>query len=245
MLELNNINKSYGDLQVLKNVSFSVKKGEVIAIIGPSGSGKSTLIKTINCLVHPDQGTMMFDQKQFDFTTIKKREITELRKTIGMVFQNFGLFHHLTILDNLMIVLQKVRKLSREEGERLAFELLDLVGLEEKAQSYPIQLSGGQQQRVGIARALASNPKLILMDEPTSALDPELVGEVLQTIKGLASRGNTMILVTHEMAFAREVADRVVFLDQGQVVMDDRAEVVFSDETHPRIQQFLKRFLAG
>lgn len=245
MLELNNINKSYGDLQVLKNVSFSVKKGEVIAIIGPSGSGKSTLIKTINCLVHPDQGTMMFDQKQFDFTTIKKREITELRKTIGMVFQNFGLFHHLTILDNLMIVLQKVRKLSREEGERLAFELLDLVGLEEKAQSYPIQLSGGQQQRVGIARALASNPKLILMDEPTSALDPELVGEVLQTIKGLASRGNTMILVTHEMAFAREVADRVIFLDQGQVVMDDRAEVVFSDETHPRIQQFLKRFLAG
>ncbi len=239
MLRVNALSKSYGASLVIKNMAFEIGKGEVVAVIGPSGSGKSTFLKTINQLVKPESGEMTFLDKRFDMAHVGKSEATLLRRQTGMVFQNFGLFSHLNALENITLGLEKIHGYSREEARKRALALLDQVGLSEKASAYPSELSGGQQQRVGIARALAANPSLLLFDEPTSALDPERVGEVLRVIRALASADNTMIIVTHEMAFAREIADRIVFMDDGEVVFEGSPELVFSDEAPLRVRQFL------
>lgn len=242
MLDIINYNKSYGHLKVLNNVNFTIAKGEVVAIIGPSGSGKSTLLKTINYLVTPDSGTMHFRHKSYTPNNITTHDKTDIRRNMGMVFQNFGLFTHLTVLENITIVLTKIKKCSIKEAHKTALNLLSLVGLSGKVTSYPNQLSGGQQQRVGIARAMASNPDILLFDEPTSALDPELVNEVLKVVKTLADSGNTMIIVTHEMSFAKDIADRIIFMDKGHIIMNDTPNKVFSNNSPKRVLQFLERF---
>lgn len=239
MLTVKGLSKSYGASLVIKNMAFEIGKGEVVAVIGPSGSGKSTFLKTINQLVKAESGEMTFLDKRFDMAHVGKSEATLLRRQTGMVFQNFGLFSHLNALENITLGLEKIHGYSREEARKRALALLDQVGLSEKASAYPSELSGGQQQRVGIARALAANPSLLLFDEPTSALDPERVGEVLRVIRALASADNTMIIVTHEMAFAREIADRIVFMDEGEVVFEGSPELVFSDDAPLRVRQFL------
>ena len=238
MIELKNVSKWYGDYQVLTDCSARIGRGEVVVVCGPSGSGKSTFLKTINQLVKPDSGTMHFNGLLYDMSNIDSSIASDLRKHIGMVFQNFGLFSHLTAADNIALGLEKAHGYSKKEAHKKAIEMLLLVGLEHKASAYPNELSGGQQQRVGIARALSSSPALLLFDEPTSALDPELVSEVLAVIKALAESGNTMIIVTHEMSFAKEISDRIIFMDNGQIIMNDTPEKVFSDNAHPRVKAF-------
>ncbi len=239
MIDLKQVHKAYGDFQVLKSAGLKLEKGEVVAIIGPSGSGKSTLLKTINQLVDADSGTLAFDGKKYDLASVRKRDVHAIRRQIGMVFQNFGLFKHLTVERNITLGLEKVHGLTREAASAIAYEVLEQVGLSDKRSAYPNTLSGGQQQRVGIARAIAPSPKLLLLDEPTSALDPELVSEVLKVIKRLSQAGNTMIIVTHEMQFARQIADRIVFMDAGEIVADAAPEVLFSTDAPPRIKRFL------
>lgn len=241
MLKIQSLVKSYGDLTVLKGIDFNISEGEVVAIIGPSGSGKSTFLKTINQLVTPDSGTMFFNGQKYDMASVSKKDATTLRRLTGMVFQNFGLFSHLNVLKNITLGLEKVHQMDGATAEKRGLELLSLVGLSDKANAYPNQLSGGQQQRVGIARAMASNPPLLLFDEPTSALDPELVGEVLSVIKKLAKAGMTMIIVTHEMAFAKDIADRIVFMDHGEVIMNDVPSLVFSEKARDRVRLFTKQ----
>lgn len=236
MIEIRNLHKSYGDIEVIKGVDLSVKQGEVVVILGPSGSGKSTVLRCINRLEEITSGSIVVDG--YDLYA-KETDINYVRSEAGMVFQQFNLFPHLSVLQNITIGLIKVRKMDKAEADKIALSLLDKVGLPDKAAAYPDQLSGGQKQRVAIARSLAMNPKVILFDEPTSALDPELVGEVLDVMKNLADEGMTMVVVTHEMGFAREVADRVIFIADGVIQEEEAPDEFFSNPKNPRLKDFL------
>lgn len=241
MVELKNIQKSFGSNHILKGVNMSIGKGEVVVILGPSGSGKTTLLRTINFLDAADEGSISVSGFEVDAKKHSKSQVIELRRKTAMVFQNYNLFANKTILENVMEGLITVKKFKKSDAEAMSREILKKVGLEERCDFYPAQLSGGQQQRAGIARALILDPDVILFDEPTSALDPELVGEVLNTIKAVAQTGITMIVVTHEIAFAREVASRVVFMEGGVVVEEGRPEEILVAPKHPSTQRFLKR----
>ena len=240
LFEIDNLCKSFGDNMVLNNISTQIQKGEVVVIIGPSGSGKSTFLRSLNLLEMPTSGHISFEGMDI---TAKNSDINKYRQKIGMVFQHFNLFPHMTILKNLTIAPMKLLKLSKAEAEETAMALLTRVGLAEKANAYPNQLSGGQKQRIAIVRALCMKPDVILFDEPTSALDPEMVGEVLEVMKGLAKEGMTMIVVTHEMGFAREVASRVLFIDEGVIVEEERPDVIFSNPRSERLKSFLSKVL--
>jgi ABC-type polar amino acid transport system ATPase subunit len=239
MIVINDLHKSYGENEILKGIDLTVNKSEVVVVVGPSGSGKSTLLRCINYLEVPTKGTITIDKE----TINKKTNINNIRKDVGMVFQHFNLFPHMTVLQNIMLAPVKVRKISKDNAKQKALELLRRVGLESKADNYPSQLSGGQQQRVAIARALAMEPKIMLFDEPTSALDPEMVNEVLDVMKDLAQSGMTMMCVTHEMGFARQVADRVIFVDQGKILEDASPEMLFTNPKHDRTKEFLAKIL--
>lgn len=241
MVELKNIHKSFGSNHILKGVNMSIGKGEVVVILGPSGSGKTTLLRTINFLDAADEGTISVSGFEVDAKKHSKSQVIELRRKTAMVFQNYNLFANKTILENVMEGLVTVKKFKKSYAKEMSLEILKKVGLEQRCDFYPAQLSGGQQQRAGIARALILDPDVILFDEPTSALDPELVGEVLNTIKAVAQTGITMIVVTHEIAFAREVASRVVFMEGGVVVEEGKPEEILVAPKHPSTQRFLKR----
>ena len=244
MLSVDSLSKSFGDTQVLKNISLDIPDGETTVILGPSGSGKSTLLRCLNLLETPQSGTLTIDDAQVDYSQkLTDAQVRDIRSRSAMVFQQFNLFGHLNILDNCTIAQIKVLGRSKAEAEAVAREQLAKVGLEGKEDRFPAQLSGGQQQRVAIARALSMNPDLMLFDEPTSALDPEMVGEVLSIMRNLADEGMTMIVVTHEMAFAREVADKVVFMADGVVVEEGPADQVIGSPQHERTQAFLARVL--
>ena len=250
LLELNHVEKSFENLSVLKDISISIGEGEIVSIIGPSGSGKSTFLRSLNLLEEPTDGEIIFNgvditkKKYVDASGKKvKLDIDSLRQKMGMVFQHFNLFPHMTILDNMTLAPMKVKGVSKEEAEKKALELLDRVGLADRANAYPIQLSGGQKQRVAIVRALAMEPDVMLFDEPTSALDPEMVGEVLDVMKELAKEGMTMVVVTHEMGFAREVGNRVLFMADGKLLVDGTPEEIFENPTNPRLQEFLSKVL--
>ncbi|SNS10141.1 polar amino acid transport system ATP-binding protein [Streptosporangium subroseum] len=239
-IEIRDLHKSFGRLEVLKGIDFSVDPGQVVCVIGPSGSGKSTLLRCVNLLEQPTSGKVILEGVEL---TDRDVDIDAARRRVGMVFQQFNLFPHMTALQNVMISQRRVLKRGRAEAEKIARDNLEKVGVADKCDSYPIQLSGGQQQRVAIARALAMSPDLMLFDEPTSALDPELVGDVLTVMRKLAEEGMTMLVVTHEMAFARDVADRVVFMDGGVIVEDGPAAQVIGDPQHERTKVFLRRVL--
>ena len=239
MISVDHVSKSFGELTVLKDISFRVKEGEVVVIIGPSGSGKSTILRCINGLEKATSGTITFEGVPVDSAS----HINEVRREVGMVFQRFNLFPNMSVIRNLMLAPMKVRKISREEAHQRGMELLARVGLADKADTRPAQLSGGQQQRVAIARALAMQPKALLFDEPTSALDPEMVHEVLDVMKDLARSGMTMVVVTHEMGFAREVANRVLFIDGGVVLEEGTPEEIFSHPKEERTRAFLASVL--
>ena len=240
MIEVNNLTKEYGKLQVLKGISETIRENEVVCVIGPSGSGKSTFLRCINLLEMPTSGEVIIDGEQINKKDV---DINEVRKKLGMVFQNFNLFPHMTTLENITISPIKVNKIPKAEADKTATELLQMVGLQDKAGVFPASLSGGQKQRAAIARALAMKPEIMLFDEPTSALDPEMVGEVLQVMKDLAHRGMTMVIVTHEMGFAREVADRVLFMDEGLIVEQGTPEEIFGNPQNERTKNFLSKVL--
>ncbi|MEH7178651.1 amino acid ABC transporter ATP-binding protein [Neobacillus vireti] len=240
MIKVENLHKNFGKLEVLKGISTTIEAGEVVAIIGPSGSGKSTFLRCMNLLENPSSGRILVAGQD---VTDKKTNIMKVRQNVGMVFQHFNLFPHKTVLQNLTYAPIKVKGLSKAEAEKIALDLLERVGLAEKANEYPTRLSGGQKQRVAIARALAMEPKVMLFDEPTSALDPEMVKEVLEVMKSLADTGMTMAIVTHEMGFAREVADRVLFLDGGVLVEDANPQEFFTNPKSQRAQDFLQKVL--
>ena len=242
MIDVRKLNKFFGERHILKEIDFSVRRGECVAIIGPSGSGKSTLIRCINYLEPPTTGEIIIDGKTLH-GDLSHRELSEIRRELGMVFYNFNLFPHKSVMDNITLAPIQVRKIPKADAQETARRLLAKVGLADKEDSYPGQLSGGQKQRVAIARALAMNPKALLFDEPTSALDPELVSEVLRVMRELAEEGRTMVVVTHEMGFARSVADRVVFIDQGRIVEQGDPEHVFAHPQHDRTRSFLDRVL--
>lgn len=239
-VEAKELHKNFGNLQVLKGIDLAVEDREVVCMIGPSGSGKSTFLRCLNALEEPTAGTIIVDNFE---VTDKKQDINKIRENIGMVFQQFNLFPHMSVLKNIMMAPLDRKKITKEQAEAKARELLEAVGLSDKADAYPNQLSGGQQQRVAIARALAMEPDVMLFDEPTSALDPEMVGEVLNVMKKLAEDGMTMIVVTHEMGFAREVADRVVFMDGGVVVEQGSPDQIFGNPQHERTKAFLDKVL--
>ncbi len=241
MLDLKGIHKSFGANHVLRGVDMQIKKGEIVVILGPSGSGKTTFLRTINFLDPADEGTITINGFTVDAKKPAKRDVIQLRRKTAMVFQNYNLFNNKTILENVMEGLVVVKRVPKAEAEESARQILEKVGLGERLDSYPSQLSGGQQQRAGIARALILDPDVILFDEPTSALDPELVGEVLATIKTIAMTGITMVIVTHEIAFAREVATRVVFMEGGVVVEEGKPSEILVHPREPRTQKFLKR----
>lgn len=236
-IEIRDLHKNFGDLEVLKGIDLSIAHGEVVCVIGPSGSGKSTLLRCVNRLEDPTSGMILIEGEDI---TDPDADIDKIRTRIGMVFQQFNLFPHLTVLENLTVAQTKVLKRSKTEAEQVAMEMLENVGVPEKANEYPIRLSGGQQQRVAIARALCMNPDMMLFDEPTSSLDPELVGEVLAVMRNLAGTGMTMMVVTHEMSFARDVADRVVFMDDGVIVEQGPPEHVLVNPTSERARRFLR-----
>ncbi len=240
LISVRNLQKSFGDIEVLKGINTEIKKGEVVVIIGPSGSGKSTFLRTLNLLEMPTGGDIFFEDANI---TDPHTNINLHRQKMGMVFQQFNLFPHMTILKNMTIAPMKLLGKSKQEAEKDAMELLNKVGLSDRANSYPSQLSGGQKQRVAIVRALAMNPDVMLFDEPTSALDPEMVGEVLSVMKELAASGMTMAVVTHEMGFAKEVADRVLFIDEGIIMEEGTPEKVFENPKSPRLQDFLSKVL--
>lgn len=242
MIEARGLNKFFGEKHVLKDIDFSVKRGECVAIIGPSGSGKSTLIRCLNYLETPTSGVITIDGQQLT-SSLTHAQLSFVRRELGMVFYNFNLFPHMSVLDNITLAPVRVRKLPLNQAQEQAHTLLKKVGLSDKADAYPGQLSGGQKQRLAIARALAMNPKALLFDEPTSALDPELVGEVLRVMRELAEEGRTMVVVTHEMGFARSVADRVVFFDGGRIVEEGDPEQVFTNPKNERTRTFLDRVL--
>ena len=239
MIELKDVRKSFGKNEVLKGINLHVDKGEVVVIIGPSGSGKSTVLRTMNYLEEPTSGQVIVDGMDLS----DKNKLNAVRTEVGMVFQNFNLFPHMTVLDNLTLAPVNVRKTDKKEAQDIAMKLLERVGLADKAQMYPDSLSGGQKQRVAIARALAMKPKVMLFDEPTSALDPEMVREVLDVMKSLADEGMTMVIVTHEMGFAKEVADRVLFVDGGQILEDGTPAQVFDAPSSDRTKLFLSKIL--
>ncbi|MFY0543976.1 amino acid ABC transporter ATP-binding protein [Brevibacillus sp. H7] len=241
IIQVTDLKKNYGKLQVLKGITTQVAEREVVCVIGPSGSGKSTFLRCLNQLEEMTGGRIVIDGKDL---SDPKVDINKVREEVGMVFQRFNLFPHKTVLENVMLAPVKVRKVAPEEAKKQGLALLKKVGLEDKADVYPDRLSGGQMQRVAIARALAMNPKVMLFDEPTSALDPELVGEVLQVMKDLAREGMTMIVVTHEMGFAREVSDRVIFMDQGVIVEEGKPEELFSNPKNERLRSFLGKVRA-
>ena len=240
MISVKNLRKNFGKLEVLKGVNVEIKKGEVVVVIGPSGSGKSTFLRCLNLLEEPTGGEITFEGISI---TDKKVDIDNIRQKMGMVFQQFNLFPHLSVLENITLGPRKLKNLSVTEANEIAFTLLKRIGLEDKANSFPSQLSGGQKQRIAIARALAMSPDVMLFDEPTSALDPELVGEVLDVMKKLAFEGMTMVVVTHEMGFAKEIADRVLFMDEGLVVEENIPAELFSNPQHPRTKDFLSKIL--
>ena len=240
MIEVKNLRKSFGELEVLKGIDKKIEQGEKVVIIGPSGSGKSTFLRCLNLLEEPTGGDIFIDG---ECITDKNVNINKIRQKMGMVFQQFNLFPHLSVLDNITLAPIKVKNMDKAAAEKKARELLQRVGLADKADSFPAQLSGGQQQRIAIARALAMEPEIMLFDEPTSALDPEMVGEVLAVMKNLADAGMTMVVVTHEMGFAREVASRVMFMDEGYVLEDDTPENVFDHPTNDRTKEFLSKIL--
>lgn len=252
MIKISKVNKFFGDLHVLKDIDLEVAKGEVVVIIGPSGSGKSTLLRCINYLEEIQDGIITIEGKPIGLIEVngKKKEmpqqqLNQMRSEVGMVFQNFNLFPHMHALDNITLALKVVKKMSKEEAEKLAKELMAKVGLADKLYAYPNNLSGGQKQRVAIARALAMKPKVMLFDEPTSALDPELVGEVLEVIKELAREGMTMIVVTHEMDFAKEVADRVVVMDAGRIIETGPPSIIFTNPKQERTRDFLSKVIGA
>ncbi len=240
MIKISNLHKSFGNLEVLKGIDEEVRKGEVLVIIGPSGSGKSTLLRCMNLLEAPSEGNILYKDEDI---TEKGVNVNKVRENMGMVFQHFNLFPHMTVLDNITLAPMKVKNKSKEEAEKIAYKLLSKIGLQDKAKEYPNKLSGGQKQRIAIARALAMEPEVMLFDEPTSALDPEMVGEVLNVMKDLASDGMTMAVVTHEMGFAKEVADRVIFMDEGVIVEEGSPEEIFSSPKNPRTKDFLSKVL--
>lgn len=239
MIKLENVHKSFGKNDVLKGINLHIKQGQVVVIIGPSGSGKSTVLRTMNYLEEPTSGKVIVDGMDLS----DKKKLNDVRAEVGMVFQNFNLFPHMTVMENLTLAQTKVRKTSMEEAKKIGQALLDRVGLADKANAYPDSLSGGQKQRVAIARALAMKPKVMLFDEPTSALDPEMVSEVLDVMKSLAEEGMTMVIVTHEMGFAKKVADRVLFVDGGLILEDNTPERVFDAPTNERTKSFLDKIL--
>lgn len=240
MITVNHLHKSFGDHDVLVDINEHIAPGEKVVIIGPSGSGKSTFLRCMNLLEQPTSGQIIFDGVDI---TRKGVNINQIRQQMGMVFQHFNLFPHMTILDNMTLAPMKVKGVSKEEAEKKALELLERVGLADRANAYPIQLSGGQKQRVAIVRALAMEPEVMLFDEPTSALDPEMVGEVLDVMKELAKEGMTMVVVTHEMGFAREVGNRVLFMADGKLLVDGTPTEIFDNPTNPRLQEFLSKVL--
>ena len=240
MIDVKNLYKSFGDHLVLDDINEHIYPGEKVVIIGPSGSGKSTFLRCLNLLEVPSAGTITFDGTDI---TDPKVNLDRMRRQMGMVFQHFNLFNNMTIRKNITLAPIRTKLMSKEEANDVATQLLRRVGLEEKADAYPSQLSGGQKQRIAIVRALAMNPKLMLFDEPTSALDPEMVGEVLEVMKELASEGMTMVVVTHEMGFAREVGNRVLFMDEGRIVEQGSPEAIFNAPQHPRLQEFLSKVL--
>ena len=240
VLEIKDIHKSFGSLNVLNGVNLSVHKGDVIAILGPSGSGKTTLLRCINFLETADQGTMVFDEKEYDLASMHKNDIRDIRKKTGFVFQNYNLFANKTALQNVMLGLTSARKADKKQAEKIGLEMLRKVGMEDRASHYPSQLSGGQQQRVAIARALATNPEIIYFDEPTSALDPELIGEVLNVMRELANEGMTMIVVTHEMSFAKEVSNHVIFMEGGKIIEQGTSKEFFENPKQERTREFLR-----
>lgn len=242
MLKLTNVHKSFGKTEVLKGISLNVEKGSVTAIIGPSGAGKTTLLRCINFLEKADTGLLDFDDIHINLEKVSKKTMLEIRRKTAFVFQNYNLFANMTALENVMEGLVTARKVPKAEAKDRAIKALEKVGLKDRADFYPSSLSGGQQQRVGIARALAVNPEVILFDEPTSALDPELTGEVLSVIKQLASEGTTMVIVTHEMSFARDTADKVIFMDKGQIIEEGNSSEIFTSPKEARTRQFLQRF---
>ncbi|PAF21373.1 amino acid ABC transporter ATP-binding protein [Terribacillus saccharophilus] len=242
MIEIKNISKSFGKNNILKGIDLSINKGEVVVILGPSGSGKSTFLRCLNFLERADTGEISIDQTKVEFNKAKSKEILALRRKTAMVFQQYDLFHHKSAIENIVEGLIIARKIPKHKAYEIGMDLLDKVGLKEKRDAYPHQLSGGQQQRIGIARALALTPEVILFDEPTSALDPELVGETLDVIKKVAQTGVTMIIVTHEMSFAYEIADRVIFMEDGVIVEEGTPKEVFEQTREERTKQFLARF---
>ncbi|MCQ2522986.1 MAG: amino acid ABC transporter ATP-binding protein [Lachnospiraceae bacterium] len=237
---MNDLKKSFGDVDVLKGISTEIKSGEVLVIIGPSGSGKSTFLRCLNLLEEPTDGEIFFEGNKIND---KGCDVNLLRQKMGMVFQQFNLFPHMTVKKNIELAPLKLLKISQDEAEKSAQSLLERVGLPDKATSYPAQLSGGQKQRIAIARSLAMNPDVMLFDEPTSALDPEMVGEVLELMKELARSGMTMVVVTHEMGFAREVATRIAFIDEGRIMVDKPAKEFFENPDNPRLKEFLSKVL--
>jgi len=241
IIVLDNLHKYFGDIEAAKDVNLRVGRGEVVVIVGPSGSGKSTVLRCINHLEMPTGGSVTIDGVNLED---KKTDLNEVRAEVGMVFQQFNLFGHLSVLENVTIAQKLVRKRSKEEAKKIGMEQLERVGIPEKADSFPRQLSGGQQQRVAIARSLAMNPKIMLFDEPTSALDPEMIKEVLDVMLDLAEAGMTMVVVTHEMGFAKAAANRVVFMDEGRIVEVDKPEVLFNNPKTDRCQLFLSKILA-
>jgi len=250
IIKVENLHKSFHSLHVLKGINFKVEKGEIVSVIGPSGSGKSTLLRCLNHLEVADKGSISFEGQYIakadpsgKAVYKSNKEVLAICSNIGMVFQNFNLFPHKSVMENIIEAPVMVKGKSKEEAGKIAIELLNKVGLLEKKDAYPNQLSGGQKQRVAIARALAMEPEIMLFDEPTSALDPELIGEVLQVIKNLAEERMTMIIVTHEMNFAREISDRIIFMDDGQIVIDGVPDDIFVNPDHPRIKTFLNKVL--
>ena len=241
MIEVKHLDKSFGDLHILKDISTNIEKGEKVVIIGPSGSGKSTFLRCLNRLEQPSGGQILFEGE--DLTHMPDRQLYAVRQKMGMVFQHFHLFPRLTIQKNITLAPVKLKRMTQAEADQKAAELLEKVGLSDKANQYPNQLSGGQKQRIAIARALAMNPDVMLFDEPTSALDPEMVGEVLSLMRELADDGMTMVVVTHEMGFAKEVASRVMFMDGGKIVEENEPQEFFSNPKNPRLREFLSKVL--
>jgi polar amino acid transport system ATP-binding protein len=240
LIRVQNLHKAFGDIKVLNGIDMDIQKGDVVVVIGPSGSGKSTFLRTLNLLENPTGGNIFFEGEDI---TDKKADVNLHRQKMGMVFQQFNLFPHMTVLKNMTLAPMKLLKKSKAEAEAKAMELLKMVGLEDRADAYPSQLSGGQKQRVAIVRALCMEPEVMLFDEPTSALDPEMVGEVLDVMKQLAAGGMTMVVVTHEMGFAREVGSRVVFIDEGIIMEENSPEEFFSNPKSERLQSFLAKVL--
>ncbi|MEA5093958.1 Glutamine transport ATP-binding protein GlnQ [bioreactor metagenome] len=240
MIEIKNIRKNFGKNEVLKNINTEIKKGDKVVIIGPSGSGKSTLLRCMNLLETPTSGSIIF---QGDHITDKKTDINKIRQRMGMVFQHFNLFPHLTVLENIVLAPVKLNLQTKEEAKENALKLLERIGLSDKKDEYPALLSGGQKQRIAIVRSLAMKPEIMLFDEPTSALDPEMIGEVLKLMKDLAEEGMTMVVVTHEMGFAKSVANRILFMDEGQILEENNPQDFFSNPVHDRSKEFLSKIL--